>query len=782
MFQNLAVTVLAAALLLPLAPALKVSDELANPAVKKVVNMLKDMQKEIEKEAAAEKELFEKALCMCDGGEEQLKKVIAHNKGEIERLTSKIEADTAEKGKLAADLKAHKADVAQTEKALEEATGVREKEAKKYSDDEMMNRFSIDQITQALRLFEKAGSAASFVQANPNAKNFRRIIEVSRFISPSDREKVLEFLDEGSEQGAHQPPGVAGEMSSGVAQILGVLKGMKDEIIATNKEMKTEEEQAIRDFNSMKEAQLEKLGVLAKTISDKEKRSGDLALSLSADKDALDDAQDEFNNSTKYLASLDEECAKKRKMKDMREKMRADEIAAVGEAIAILTDDEARATLNAAHKPEVHIHGSVHHIAGHEATMLQDYEALMQVKHSVGKAKTVAAHKPNLLLAQQAKTVAKHTKTVAQTKAAAESEAPDATQFAGQAEKVVHFMINNMVEVLHNDDVNDEDKKIFCANETEAYYQLNLEKTRLSEELTARIDKMTGELKMTEADIKFLEEEIYTLDKEVSMATEMRKKEHTEFVNDFATMDTARRLIDKAANRLQQFYNPKQAEMKAAGKFETLLQTETQGLTPAAKQMAADLDFVQVASVTVQHGKSGSAVAPPEMVDTPEDFEKNSGGNSVIGLMNEIKGEMTLDMKEAETEEKYSAKDYVRQMKDAVEDRAAAVKALHEKMAHKAKLEEKILQDKELRVLTIKELEEIAIYQVQLHAECDFLLKNFDRRHSARVDEEVGLESAESIVTHETPPTHSEAEVKYEEEHSEKQVDEHFPELEMPAN
>ena len=31
------------------------------------------------------------------------------------------------------------------------------------------------------------------------------------------------------------------------------------------------------------------------------------------------------------------------------------------------------------------------------------------------------------------------------------------------------------------------------------------------------------------------------------------------------------------------------------------------------------------------------------------------------------------------------------------------------------------------------------------------------------------------------PPTHSEAEVKYEEEHSEKQVDEHFPELEMPA-
>merc|ERR1719456_1926409 len=170
------------------------------------------------------------------------------------------------------------------------------------------------------------------------------------------------------------------------------------------------------------------------------------------------------------------------------------------------------------------------------------------------------------------------------------------------------------------------------------------------------------------------------------------------------------------------------------------------------------------------------------MVETPGEYEKNPGGNRIIGMMNEIKAEMTADMREAETDEKYSAKDYTRQMKSAVEDRAATVKALHDKEATKAKLEEKIMQDKELRVLTLKELEEINLYQIELHAECDFLLRNYDARHSARVEEEVGLESAETIVTHETPPSHSEAEVKYEEEHSEKQVAEHFPELEMPAN
>merc|ERR1719316_2233756 len=273
-------------------------------------------------------------------------------------------------------------------------------------------------------------------------------------------------------------------------------------------------------------------------------------------------------------------------------------------------------------------------------------------------------------------------------------------------------------------------------------------------ELTATIEKNTGELKMVLEDIKMLEESIAKLDKEVSLATAIRKEEHKDFVNEFATMETARRLIDKAANRLQKFYNPKQAAMKEAGAFETLLQTSS---------------------------GHKSLVAPPPMMETPGEYEKNPGGNRIIGMMNEIKAEMTADMRDAETDEKYSVKDYVRQMKDAVKDRAASVKMLHEKEATKAKLEEKIMQDKELRVLTLKELEEIHLYQIELHSECDFLLRNFDARHGARVEEEVGLESAETIVTHETPPSHSSTAEVYEEEHSKKQVEEHFPDQEMPA-
>merc|ERR1719181_1808251 len=221
-----------------------------------------------------------------------------------------------------------------------------------------MNNFAIDAITQALRLFEKEGSAASFVQSQgQQAKSFRRVIEVSRFISATNREKVLEFLD----QGAELPPGVKAEMSSGVAQIVGVLKGMKDEMIQNGKDMVNEEHQEKEDFKEMKAVKLEHVGVLDETIADKGKRAGDLRLSIAQDHDALLDSETELLNSKNYLANLDSECASKKKMRNMRAKMKADEIAAVGEAVAILNDDSARDAMNAAHQPEHHIHGDLTH-------------------------------------------------------------------------------------------------------------------------------------------------------------------------------------------------------------------------------------------------------------------------------------------------------------------------------------------------------------------------------------------------------------------------------------
>merc|ERR1719301_436125 len=100
---------------------------------------------------------------------------------------------------------------------------------------------------------------------------------------------------------------------------------------------------------------------------------------------------------------------------------------------------------------------------------------------------------------------------------------------------------------------------------------------------------------------------------------------------------------------------------------------------------------------------------------------------------------------------------------------------MNEKEAHKASLDQKLVDNKALLALTEEQLHNLQLYLVQLHTECDFLVRNFEARHEGRVDEESGLEEAETIVTDAEPPTHKEIEKQYVEEHTDDDVDEHFP-------
>merc|ERR1719305_74728 len=132
-------------------------------------------------------------------------------------------------------------------------------------------------------------------------------------------------------------------------------------------------------------------------------------------------------------------------------------------------------------------------------------------------------------------------------------------------------------------------------------------------------------------------------------------------------------------------------------------------------------------------------------------------------------------MTESETSEKFMAKDYVRVMEDAKASRTQDVKSLTEKKAAKATLDQHLVDNKSKLALTEEELHNLELYLVQLHTECDFLMRNFEARHEGRVDEETGLEEAETIVTDASPPSHKEIEKRFEEEHTDDDVDEHFP-------
>merc|ERR1719198_2093842 len=116
---------------------------------------------------------------------------------------------------------------------------------------------SIHQLDQAIPALESGMSSSALLQVlSPRGSSrLRRVIGVTRYLSDDDRQAVLSFLAQGSgeELGeAIQAPGSE--------QILGMLKTMKD------------------DMEKAKKAELD---VNEKAVITKDKRIGELKLSLS---------------------------------------------------------------------------------------------------------------------------------------------------------------------------------------------------------------------------------------------------------------------------------------------------------------------------------------------------------------------------------------------------------------------------------------------------------------------------------------------------------------------
>merc|ERR550537_1045911 len=154
----------------------------------------------------------------------------------------------------------------------------------------------------------------------------KRALKISQQITSGDREMVLSFLE---------------GKTPGSGEILGMLKAMKDELSRDNAALQKSEDAAVAGFADMKASKEKEIEFADESIESKKERVGTLAVSVVQLKDAVEDTMKEAEAAKKFAASLDKQCAAKKKEWAERCKMRSEEIAAVGEAIAILTDDDA---------------------------------------------------------------------------------------------------------------------------------------------------------------------------------------------------------------------------------------------------------------------------------------------------------------------------------------------------------------------------------------------------------------------------------------------------------
>merc|ERR1719311_981791 len=104
-------------------------------------------------------------------------------------------------------------------------------------------------------------------------------------------------------------------------------------------------------------------------------------------------------------------------------------------------------------------------------------------------------------------------------------------------------------------------------------------------------------------------------------------------------------------------------------------------------------------------------------------------------------------MQESDVEEKDAQKDYEATMSQAAAKRAEDSKGLTEKTAAKAAAEEALEAEKDKLKDTKTELMGTAQFIASLHGECDWLLKYFDVRKSARAEEMDALANAKAVLS-----------------------------------
>merc|ERR1719305_667595 len=151
-------------------------------------------------------------------------------------------------------------------------------------------------------------------------------------ISPTQKESITAFLQ--------QPAGFQ-SYAPASGQIFGILKQMKETFESSLSQSQKDELAAQDAFSQLKSAKLEEIAAAKKQLDNKEVELADTDEANAQAKEDLADTRNALSADQKFLLDLKEKCRITDQEFEARQKARGEEISAVSEAIAILSDDSA---------------------------------------------------------------------------------------------------------------------------------------------------------------------------------------------------------------------------------------------------------------------------------------------------------------------------------------------------------------------------------------------------------------------------------------------------------
>lgn len=719
--------------------------------VKRVVELLQKMKTQLEVEATNEAETYHKMVCWCKTNDQDKQKAISDADASSSDLESQIGAYAARHGKLSTEIESTKQQIEQEEKSLAMATSIREKEASQFTEEETNTIQIVTNLKNAIDILSKhhggsllqmdsaifasiaavirdATSQYEIIFGNEPVVASRASQPVVAFLAASkstlvsDIKKemgsamtrtslpvdiaarslakvVQEFTGEAFVQATNrQAPSGYASYSARSDKIFGLLKQMKDEFEATLSQMQKDELRNRESFSSLAASKNEQIDFAKAKLDEMEGEHAQNQKALSDANENLALTREQRSADVEFLRNLKLSCQSLDEQWKDRSTTRSEEIRAVAEAIAILTEDDARDLLH------------------HTVSLLQvrsvasSAEVVEKLRRKVATSLRKAAQSPlvgvdsaDLLEAwKDRKTSTSNLSTLA-----------TSVELDNFVE--VKRIMDKMVDDLKTQQKEEVEFKAHCQKELDGNEKMIYEKEQVKNDLETTLDNLASAIKNLELEIVAANTQIAETKVQIKRASEAREQENVGFQRVVADQRATQNILQKAVARLDAFYRTDKV---------------SQGSQPTFLQ--------RIASTSL------SAQTPPEQFNA---YQNNSGSSSVISLLHQIIEDSKNLEKESiagENVAQASYEDFVKGANKVISDMEASVMFKTKSIAD-AKTDSALKSSDHKSV--VEELESLSEYKGDLHMECDFILKNFDIRQRARTAEIEAIQDAKAYLS-----------------------------------
>merc|ERR1712194_692124 len=268
--------------------------------------------------------------------------------------------------------------------------------------------------------------------------------------------------------------------------------------------------------------------------------------------------------------------------------------------------------------------------------------------------------------------------------------------------------IDDMISQLLKEKEDEIKHKDFCVDEFNSNQLQTEKKNREKQDVIAKIENLEMTIEELAKAIKTLKAEIAEMQVQLKRAGEDREKQNKEFQMVVSDQRETQKLLTAALGVLQDFYGKKASSASLAQRQEP--------------------------------------VGPPP----PPGFEayKNSAASGgVVSLIQQIISDakaMEAETIRAEENAQKAYEDFVKETNNSIE---AKSRDIVNKSEEKAKAEVELVDAKKAKEAVMLELEQLSNYNAELHQSCDFVVKNFDLRQTARDEEVEALRQAKAILS-----------------------------------